>query len=80
MNRRTDLDRQRKKTIMRRCGMRHRVRSGRVAPTGRGRTIWEKKVLTLEIARKIVTAAESEAIRHHLAGVVAGVDDGGGQS
>jgi glc operon protein GlcG len=57
--------------------MRHRVRSGRVAPTGRGRTIWEKKVLTLEIARKIVTATKSEAIRHRLAGVVAVVDDGG---
>ena len=37
----------------------------------------EKKVLTLEIARKIVTAAESEATRQHLAGVVAVVDDGG---
>src|ERR1700719_5130885 len=37
----------------------------------------EKKVLTLEIARKIVTAAEAEATRHHLAGVVAVVDDGG---
>ena len=31
----------------------------------------EKKVLTLEIARKIVTTAESEAARNHLAGVVA---------
>jgi len=37
----------------------------------------EKKVLTLEIARKIVAAAEAEAARHHLAGVVAVVDDGG---
>jgi glc operon protein GlcG len=37
----------------------------------------EKKVLTLEIARQIVTAAESEAARNHLAGVVAVVDDGG---
>jgi glc operon protein GlcG len=37
----------------------------------------EKKVLTLEIARRIVTAAESEAARNHLAGVVAVVDDGG---
>ena len=37
----------------------------------------EKKVLTLEIARKIVAAAESEATRDHLAGVVAVVDDGG---
>jgi glc operon protein GlcG len=31
----------------------------------------EKKVLTLEIARKMVAAAESEAARNHLAGVVA---------
>jgi glc operon protein GlcG len=37
----------------------------------------EKKVLTLEIARKIVAAAEAEAARNHLAGVVAVVDDGG---
>jgi glc operon protein GlcG len=37
----------------------------------------QKKVLTLEIARKIVTTAESEAARNHLAGVVAVVDDGG---
>ena len=37
----------------------------------------EKKVLTLEIARKIVATAETEAARNHLAGVVAVVDDGG---
>jgi glc operon protein GlcG len=37
----------------------------------------EKEVLTLEIARKIVATAESEAARNHLAGVVAMVDDGG---
>lgn len=37
----------------------------------------EKKVLTLEIARKIVATAEAEATRNHLAGVVAVVDDGG---
>jgi glc operon protein GlcG len=36
----------------------------------------EKKVLTLEIARKIVATAESEAARNHLAGVAV-VDDGG---
>jgi hypothetical protein len=36
-----------------------------------------KKVLTLDIARKMVAAAESEAARLHLAGVVAVVDDGG---
>jgi hypothetical protein len=28
----------------------------------------EKKVLTLEIARKIVATAETEAVRNHLAG------------
>ena len=37
----------------------------------------EKKVLTLDIARKMVAAAESEAVRDHLAGVVAVVDGGG---
>jgi glc operon protein GlcG len=37
----------------------------------------EKKVLTLEIARKIVATAESEAARSHLSGVVAVVDDVG---
>jgi glc operon protein GlcG len=36
-----------------------------------------KKVLSLDIARKMVAAAESEAVRLHLAGVVAVVDDGG---
>jgi glc operon protein GlcG len=34
-------------------------------------------VLTLEIARKVVAAAEAEAVRNNLAGVVAVVDDGG---
>jgi len=37
----------------------------------------EKKVLTLELARKMVAAAEAEADRNHLRGVVAVVDDGG---
>jgi glc operon protein GlcG len=37
----------------------------------------EKKVLTLAAARKMVAAAEAEAERHHLAGVVAVVDDAG---
>jgi glc operon protein GlcG len=37
----------------------------------------EKKLLTLDTARKMVAAAESEAARIHLAGVVAVVDDGG---
>jgi glc operon protein GlcG len=34
-------------------------------------------MLTLEIARKVVAAAEAEAARNHLVGVVAVVDDGG---
>jgi hypothetical protein len=37
----------------------------------------EKKVLTLEIARKVVAAAEAEASRNYLAGVVAVVGDSG---
>src|SRR6266404_375068 len=37
----------------------------------------EKKVITLAAARKVVAAAEAEAARNHLAGVVAVVDDGG---
>jgi glc operon protein GlcG len=37
----------------------------------------EKKVLTLAAARKMVAAAEAEAERHHLAGVIAVVDDVG---
>jgi glc operon protein GlcG len=37
----------------------------------------EKKVLTLAAAQKMVAAAQSEAERNHLAGVIAIVDDGG---
>jgi len=37
----------------------------------------EKKVLTLQAARKIVAAAEEEARRKKLRGVIAIVDDGG---
>src|ERR1700739_222902 len=37
----------------------------------------EKKVLTLAAATKMVAAAELEAERQHLAGVIAVVDDGG---
>ena len=37
----------------------------------------DKKVLTLQAARKMVAAAESEAERRHLRGVLAVVDDGG---
>jgi glc operon protein GlcG len=37
----------------------------------------EKKVLTLEAARKMVAAAEAEADRKNLRGVIAVVDDGG---
>jgi glc operon protein GlcG len=37
----------------------------------------EKKVLTLEAARKMVAAAEAAAERQNLRGVIAVVDDGG---
>jgi glc operon protein GlcG len=37
----------------------------------------EKKVLTLEAARKMVAAAEAAAVRENLRGVIAVVDDGG---
>ncbi|WP_244485010.1 GlcG/HbpS family heme-binding protein [Bradyrhizobium tropiciagri] len=37
----------------------------------------DKKVLTLEAAQKMVAAAQAEAERQHLAGVIAVVDDGG---
>ena len=37
----------------------------------------DEKVLTLEQARRMVAAAEAEAERRHLRGVVAVVDDGG---
>ena len=37
----------------------------------------EKKVLTLEAARKMVDAAEETAMRDNLRGVIAVVDDGG---
>src|SRR5215469_9922167 len=37
----------------------------------------EKKVLTLAAAQKMVAAAQAEAERHNLAGVIAVVDDGG---
>jgi glc operon protein GlcG len=37
----------------------------------------EKKVLTLIAAQNMVAAAQAEAVRNHLAGVIAVVDDGG---
>jgi len=37
----------------------------------------DKKVLTLAAAQKMVAAAQAEAERKHLAGVIAVVDDGG---
>ena len=37
----------------------------------------DKKMLTLAAARKMVDAAQAEAERNHLAGVIAVVDDGG---
>src|SRR5882757_3352602 len=73
MNRRTILE---KETIMRivvACGI-ALVSVALLQPAEAG-LFGEKKVLTLEIARIIVTAAELEATRNHLAGVVAVVDD-----
>jgi glc operon protein GlcG len=55
---------------------RHRVQPP-LPPRDAAAQFAEKKVLTLDIARKMVAAAESEAARNHLAGVVAVVDDGG---
>ena len=37
----------------------------------------EEKVLTLAAAQKMIAAAQAEAERNHLAGVIAVVDDGG---
>lgn len=37
----------------------------------------EKKMLTLAAAQKIVAAAQAEAERNYLAGVIAACDDGG---
>lgn len=37
----------------------------------------EKKVLTLAAVQKMIAAAQAEAERNHLAGVIAVVDDGG---
>ena len=37
----------------------------------------EKKILTLNVAKKIVAAAEAEANRRHLTAVIVVVDDGG---
>src|ERR1700740_3701979 len=37
----------------------------------------EKKVLTLAAAQKMMAAAQAEAERRHIAGVIAVVDDGG---
>ena len=44
---------------------------------GAAAQLGEKKVLTLAAAQKIVVAAQAEAERNHLAGVIAVVDDGG---
>jgi glc operon protein GlcG len=37
----------------------------------------DKKVLTLAAAQKMIAAAQAEAERNHIAGVIAVVDDGG---
>jgi len=42
-----------------------------------GAQFTQKKVLTLAAAQKMVAAAQAEAERQHLAGVLAVVDDGG---
>jgi|SRR5215831_3503392 glc operon protein GlcG len=42
-----------------------------------GAQFTQKKVLTLAAAQKMVAAAQAEAERQHLAGVIAVVDDGG---
>jgi hypothetical protein len=70
MCRRTHPDFQETETIVRvvvACG----IVFGAVALLGPAAVgpFGEKKVLTLEIAGKIVMAAESEAARNHLAGV-----------
>jgi glc operon protein GlcG len=44
---------------------------------GAAAQVLEKKALSLEAARKMVAAAEAEAERQHVAGVIAVVDDGG---
>jgi glc operon protein GlcG len=44
---------------------------------GAAAQLLEKKVLTLAAAQKMIAAAQAEAERNHLAGVIAVVDDGG---
>jgi glc operon protein GlcG len=44
---------------------------------GAAAQLLEKKVLTLAAAHKMIAAAQAEAERNHLAGVIAVVDDGG---
>jgi glc operon protein GlcG len=46
-------------------------------PPGKKVLLLDKKVLSLEAARKMVEAAETEAERNHWRGVIAVVDDGG---
>jgi glc operon protein GlcG len=48
-----------------------------LTPASASAQLADKKVLTLAAARKMVIAAEADAERNHLAGVVAVVDDGG---
>jgi glc operon protein GlcG len=47
-----------------------------LGPSGQGQLL-QKKALSLEAARKMVAAAETEAERNHWRGVIAVVDDGG---
>jgi glc operon protein GlcG len=46
-------------------------------PSKKNLPLLEKRVLSLDAARKMVAAAEAEAERNHWRGVVAVVDDGG---
>jgi uncharacterized protein GlcG (DUF336 family) len=47
-----------------------------LGPSGQGQLL-QKKALSLEVARKMVAAAETEAERNYWRGVIAVVDDGG---
>jgi glc operon protein GlcG len=47
-----------------------------LGPSGQGQLL-QKKALSLEAARKMVAAAETEAERNHWRGVIAVVDEGG---
>jgi glc operon protein GlcG len=58
-----------------RCGL--AIGAAVLVAQGAAAQLLEKKVLSLGAARQMVAAAEAEAERQHLAGVIAVVDDGG---